>query len=292
MQTEEKIKEKVRQRYTRAVTGGGSCCGSSQELVQIRIPDKRVASVAGYEPEELRTLPADAVANSFGCGNPLAFAGVKEGETVVDIGSGAGIDCLLAAEKVGPKGKVIGIDMTPAMLEKARANAQRSGAQNVEFRFGYAEEMPVEDSSADWIISNCVINLSPNKPGVFAEAARVLRPGGKLSVSDIIVEKLPWFLRRSTALYTSCVSGAIPESEYLQGLRNAGLQNVNVTSRIVYDRDQILSFLQDSAMFRAAYRLFPRAIAGLVDRYIVGKIWSAKIVAQKTEVKNENRLVV
>jgi len=277
---EEKIKSRVRKRYTEAVIEGSGCCGSSSGC-GTSIPDQRVASVAGYSNEELRALPSDAVVNSFGCGNPLAFSGVQQGDVVIDIGSGAGIDCLLASERVGSEGKVIGIDMTPVMIEKARANAKKAMAGNVEFRFGYAETMPVETGTADWIISNCVINLSPNKPAVFKEAFRVLRPGGRLSISDIMVERLPWLLRRSTALYTSCVAGAIPEKEYLSGLQNAGFSDVQVTERIIYDRDQIVHFLQDSRFFGYISRHFSGTFRSFIGKFIEGKIWSARISAKK-----------
>ncbi len=162
------------------------------------------------------------------------------------------------------------------MIRKAQTNAAKAGYQNVEFRQGEAESMPVADGTADWIVSNCVINLSPNKPRVFAEAFRVLKPGGTLSVSDIMVESLPWLLRHSTALYTSCVAGAIPEAEYVQGLRDAGFTDVTVTERIVYDRDQIAGFVKGSGFFS-------RLLFHDIDREIVGKVWSAKIVARKPQ---------
>lgn len=283
---QEKIKQQVRERYTAAVTTGSGCCGGSKSCgtasdSENLIPVDRVVSAAGYSAEQLNSLPADAVSNSFGCGNPVAFAEVKEGQTVMDIGSGAGIDCLLAAQKVGPQGKVIGIDMTPVMIEKARKNAARAGVNNVEFRMGEAEKMPVETGTVDWIVSNCVINLSPDKPAVFREAFRVMRPGGKLSVSDIMVEELPWFLRRSAVLYASCVAGAIPEKQYLDGLRQAGFSDVRVTDRIVYDRDQIVGLIQEAGFFGTFLKMFPRLTTRFLDRYIVGKIWSSRVVAAK-----------
>jgi SAM-dependent methyltransferase len=241
-----------------------------------------VAAVAGYDQTELRVLPSDAVANSFGCGNPLAFAGVSPGQVVVDIGSGAGIDCLLAARKVGPNGRVIGVDMTPAMIEKARENVRQAGLHNVEFRLGEAEAMPVDDASADWVISNCVINLSPDKPRVFKEAFRVLKPGGRLSVTDIMVEELPWFLRRSTSLYTSCVAGAISETQYLNGLLTAGFPDVQVTERIIYDHDQVMSLMPDVLGRRTSF--IRRPLRWLIDHYVVGTVWSARVVARKPEV--------
>ena len=271
MKTEDQIREQVRDRYTAAVSMKSGCCGSTAH----EIPSERVACCAGYSEEELKSIPSDAVQNSFGCGNPLAFSEVLPGQTVVDIGSGAGIDCLLAAQKVGPSGKVIGLDMTPVMIEKARKNAEKAGAKNVEFRLGEAEHMPVADQEADWIISNCVINLSPNKPAVFEEAFRALRSGGRLSVSDIMVEELPAALRGSSALYCACVAGAIPEKEYVEGLRKAGFEDVKVTERVGYDRDQILEILKEVEF------AIDEPLAALIDRSVAGKIWSAKIIARK-----------
>lgn len=275
MDKTERIHEEVKQRYTEAVTSRGGCCGGAETC-------KDPLAVSAYRPEELKVLPQDAVVNSFGCGNPLAFAGVLPGETVLDIGSGAGIDCLLAAQKVGPAGHVIGVDMTPVMIEKSRANAERAGATNVEFRLGQAEELPVENNTVDWIISNCVINLSPDKPRVFRELFRAMRSGGRLSISDIMVEKLPWFLRRSSALYTACVAGAIPEAEYLEGLRNAGFSDVKVTERFVYDHDQVVDLLNETRIFGPLTRLLKPWVRNILDKYIVGKVWSAKITGVKS----------
>jgi arsenite methyltransferase len=272
MKTEEEIREQVRDRYTAAVSMKSGCCGST---TQHEIPAERVACCAGYSEEELKSIPSDAVQNSFGCGNPLAFSDVLPGQTVVDIGSGAGIDCLLAAQKVGPNGKVIGVDMTPIMIEKAQKNAAKAGARNVEFRIGNAEKMPLADQEADWIISNCVINLSPNKPAVFREAFRTLRSGGRVSISDIMVEELPASLRESSALYCACVAGAIPEKEYLDGLRQAGFEDVKVTDRIAYDSDQIREILKEVEF------AIDEPLAELIERSVAGKIWSSKITARK-----------
>lgn len=277
--TEERIKEQVKERYTKAVTGKESCCGTKSTCCGAELPEDRVVSAAGYTAEQLSTLPADAIVNSFGCGNPVAFAGVQRGETVIDIGSGAGIDALLAAQIVGKEGHVIGVDMTPVMIEKARANAEKAALSNVEFRLGDAENMPVENGVADWIVSNCVINLSPDKPRVFREAFRVLKPGGRVSISDIVVEHMPWPLSRSAALHCACVAGAISESKYLEAMRQAGFQDVKVTERIHYDRDEVLHLIEESKMF--AHEYLKGFYKFLVDRYVTGKIWSARIVAKK-----------
>jgi len=279
--TEERIKEQVKERYTKAVTGAESCCGTKSSCcgAEASLPEGRVVSAAGYTPEQLSTLPADAITNSFGCGNPVAFAGVQRGETVIDIGSGAGIDALLAGQIVGKDGHVIGVDMTPVMIEKARANAKKAGLDNVEFRLGDAENMPVESGIADWIVSNCVINLSPDKPRVFREAFRVLKPGGKVSISDIVVEHMPWPLSKSSALHCACVAGAISESKYLDAMQQAGFTDTKVTERIYYDRDELLQLIEETKLF--GHRLLKGFYRFLVDRFVAGKIWSARIVATK-----------
>ena len=231
---EQTIREGVKRAYARAVTSpqSGGCCGSPS-------PKGVTAKLAGYTPEELAGLPQEAVVNSFGCGNPLAFSEVRPGDVVLDLGSGAGIDLLLAAEKVGPEGRVIGVDMTDEMIARARENIAASGMTNVEVRKGIIEELPVESGTVDWVISNCVINLSPDKPRVFAEIARVLRPGGRLLVSDIVAEEIPAWLRDNESLYNSCIAGAISEEDYLAGLRAAGLADVEVRERLVYEAVQI-----------------------------------------------------
>lgn len=279
MKKDEKVKELVRDYYTDALdrgccgpksTSGDSCCGPSEgEYVQL----------AGYDSKELTSVPDNAVQNSFGCGNPISFAQVESGQVVVDIGSGAGIDCFLAAEKVGPEGKVIGLDMTPAMLERARANAKFAGIENVEFRKGEADAMPIEDTTADWIVSNCVINLAPDKKRVFAEAYRVLRPGGRLSVSDIVAS-VPWFLR-SKSLYASCVSGALPEKDYLDAIRAAGFEDVKIVNRYTYDVEQLAVLFGDGRM---AGRLFKWAshpwLKPLANRFL-RRVASVQVMATK-----------
>jgi len=256
---------------------GSTCCEPIQKGVAVKS--------AGYTKEELGSIPADAVENSFGCGNPLAFSEVKEGEVVVDLGSGAGIDVLIAAGKVGPTGRAIGIDMTDEMLERARANIAQAGVTNAEVRKGFIEELPVDDASADWVISNCVINLSPDKPKVFAEIARVLKPGGKMLVSDIVCDDLPPEVLSDDGMYCGCVAGAISEHDYLQGLRDAGLVNVEVRDRIVYDASYIKTFVSSELS-----ECKPSGCCGssgnkptfddLVDQ-LDGKIWSAYVYAEK-----------
>ncbi|MGC4119295.1 MAG: methyltransferase domain-containing protein [Myxococcales bacterium] len=235
-------------------------------------------------------MPEDAVVNSFGCGNPVAMMGVKKGQTVLDLGSGAGIDLLLAAKKVGPKGRVIGVDMTDEMIAKARKNVRAAGLKNVEVRKGIIEKMPVESGSVDWVISNCVINLSPEKEKVFKEIARVLKPGGEMLVSDIVAQKMPAKLKNDERLYASCIAGAISEKQYLAGLRAAGLEGVEVRDRLVYDADQLEAFFISEIPEEeggccgggcgcgvAAEDLRPAA------RKLVGQIWSVKVYARKPE---------
>lgn len=242
------IRSTVAQAYARAVTAptsGSSCCGgASCGSATLQSP---TAVLAGYETDELSDLPAAAIEKSFGCGNPLAFSEVKPGETVLDLGSGAGIDLLIAAKKVGPTGRVIGVDMTDAMIEKARTNIAASGHANVEVRKGYIEELPVEDGSVDWVISNCVINLSPDKPAVFREIARVLKPGGRIRVSDMVVESLPDEVRDNEVIYAGCIGGAISERDYLAGLEAAGLVDAQAAERLVYSGDQLAFLLGDGA---------------------------------------------
>jgi arsenite methyltransferase len=216
------------------------------------------------------------VENAYGCGNPLAFVEVAEGQTVVDIGSGAGIDCFIASKKVGPKGRVIGIDMTPEMIKKATENAITGGYTNVEFRLGDAEAMPVNDASADWIISNCVINLSPDKPRVFAEIARVLKSGGRFSISDVVLgDDLPEDIAGSMHAWTGCIAGAIKETEYTAWLRTAGLREIKIMSRIVYD-DTVLKRLVSYYDLPIGKDRFQSLL-----QKISGNIWSAKIGGMK-----------
>jgi arsenite methyltransferase len=264
-QDRDQVRKNVQEDYTRAVKAKSGCgCGCSSEPVM----KGAAAKSAGYTKEELKALPADAVENSFGCGNPLAMTEVREGQTVLDLGSGAGIDLLIASQKVGPKGKVIGIDMTDAMIERARANAAAVGASNVEVRKGIIEELPVENGSVDWVISNCVINLSPEKEKVFGEISRVLRPGGAMLVSDIVAEDLPPELRASRYIHSACLAGAISEKEYVEGLRKAGLTEVAVRDRLVYNPAQLADLLESEK-------------AGEWTDRLAGKVASIRVFARK-----------
>ena len=279
MSKSDTIRKEVSQSYAKAVTTpatGGGCCGGTATSKGV------AAKLAGYTAEEVNALPTEAVVNSFGCGNPVAFSGVKPGDVVLDLGSGAGIDLLLAAKKVGPKGRAIGIDMTDEMIAKAKENIKAAKLDNVEVRKGIIEALPVEDSSVDWVISNCVINLSPEKSKVFSEIARVLKPGGQMLVSDIMVEHLSEELRQSKELYSSCIAGAIPEKEYLQGLRAAGLTDVEVRDRLVYDQDHIKG-LVDSEIDGGGCCGTGSAgdVTRLASTELKGKIWSANVYARK-----------
>jgi SAM-dependent methyltransferase len=227
----DEIRQAVKNGYAKVAMGGSnccapeaSCCGGPED------PTKAQSVLIGYDPDELDNLP-DGANLGLGCGNPVGLAELEEGMTVVDLGSGAGIDCFLAAQRVGPTGHVIGVDMTPEMLEKARANATADGFENVEFRKGFIEELPVDDSSVDVIISNCVINLSPEKEKVFADAYRVLKPGGRLMVSDIVLlGELPEEVKNSIYDYVACVAGASMKDDYLRMIRDAGFESVEVVS--------------------------------------------------------------
>jgi ubiquinone/menaquinone biosynthesis C-methylase UbiE len=195
----------------------------------------------GYTEEELGTVPEGANLG-LGCGNPVALASLKEGETVLDLGAGAGFDCFLASGKVGPMGRIIGVDMTPEMVEKARDNARKGNYANVEFRLGEIENLPAGDNSVDAVISNCVINLSPDKKRVFAETFRVLKPGGRLMISDIVLLKeLPDFIRNSIQAYVGCVSGAMLKDEYLKAVREAGFQDVKIIDETAFPAELMIS---------------------------------------------------
>jgi SAM-dependent methyltransferase len=194
----------------------------------------------GYTGEEMGAVPAGANLG-LGCGNPTGLAGIREGETVVDLGSGAGFDCFLAARRVGPSGRVIGVDMTAEMISRARQYAVRGSYANVEFRLGEIEHLPVADSIADLVISNCVINLSTDKPSVFGEAFRVLKPGGRLMVSDIVLNgELPDAVKNDGGAHSACIAGAVERSRYLGMLRDAGFERIQVLSETAFTSDLVV----------------------------------------------------
>jgi SAM-dependent methyltransferase len=243
METSE-IKTVVRERYAGFAEQGTSCCGGAGACGPTSIE-------IGYSAEELQSAPEGADLG-LGCGNPVALASLREGETVLDLGSGPGLDCFLAARRVGPSGRVIGVDMTPQMLDRARQNLRRTGLANVEFRLGEIEHLPVADSSVDVVISNCVINLAPDKPRVFAEAFRALRPGGRLMVSDIVLTKeLPPAVKDSVLAYVGCVAGASLKDDYLAAIRGAGFEDVSVAEETSYPADATGQFEEVAGTVRS-----------------------------------------
>ncbi len=224
-------------------SAGTDCCGSSGASAEA------TGAARFYSADELGDLPDTVTNASLGCGNPLAIAELQQGEVVLDLGSGGGIDCFLAAKKVGPEGKVIGLDMTPDMINLARRNAKKLDARNVDFRYGEMEDMPLPGESVDVVISNCVINLSPDKDAVFGEAFRVLRPGGRLSVSDIVVDgELPAPIRQNLNAWAGCIAGALDEADYLDKIRAAGFEDVQVLSRDYADLEETTEWEQVQAM--------------------------------------------
>jgi arsenite methyltransferase len=237
----EDVRKAVREGYAKVVKQDNSCCTpvksccGSTELIQ------DISKKIGYTDVELKAAPEGANLG-LGCGNPVALASLKQGEIVLDLGSGAGFDCFLAAGRVGEGGKVIGVDMTPEMIEKARENARKSNYANVEFRLGEIEHLPAADNSVDAVISNCVINLSPDKKGVFTEAFRVLKPGGRLMISDIVLLKeLPAFIKNSLEAYIGCVAGAMLKDDYLKAVREAGFQDVKIIDETAFPAELIIS---------------------------------------------------
>jgi arsenite methyltransferase len=226
------IKQSVRENYGKIARENGSCCtpkSKSSSCCNNTASTRDISKSVGYTDADIDSVP-DGANLGLGCGNPVALASLKEGETVLDLGSGAGFDCFLAAQKVGTRGSVIGVDMTPDMLDKARENARKSKFTNVEFRLGEIEALPIADNTVDVIISNCVINLSTDKPRVFREAYRVLKPGGRIMVSDIVLTKeLPEAIRESMSAYVGCIAGAILEEEYLGAIEAVGFKDVRVS---------------------------------------------------------------
>ncbi len=271
MSDRDPIKEVVKEKYGQAaltvVTGETSCC--SKKSTWQDCCDSITSNL--YDPAQTHELPEEAVLASLGCGNPTALAELHAGETVLDLGSGGGIDVLLSAKRVGPSGKAYGLDMTDEMLALARENQRKAGAENVEFLKGEIEDVPLPDNSVDVIISNCVINLSTDKLRVLAEAFRVLRPGGRLAVSDVVVRgEIPAELRRNMELWAGCVAGALEDSQYRANLTSAGFEGISIEPTRVYQTEDIRQIL-------AGQGFDVDALAPLVD----GKFASAFIRATK-----------
>jgi SAM-dependent methyltransferase len=268
--TDRSIKDVVRDKYgaaaLRVVSGGGGCCGGTTSAGAC---DPITSEL--YDVTETVGLPAEATAASLGCGNPTALARLTPGEVVLDLGSGGGIDVLLSARRVGPTGKAYGLDMTDEMLALARENQRKSGLTNVEFLKGEIEQIPLPEASVDVIISNCVINLSADKDRVLAEAFRVLRPGGRLAVSDVVVRgEVPAAVRRSVELWIGCVAGALSEADYRDKLAAAGFETIDVEPTRVYRAEDAREFLTGAG-------LDVDAIAPEVE----GKFMSAFVRARK-----------
>jgi ubiquinone/menaquinone biosynthesis C-methylase UbiE len=239
---QEEIKKAVRDRYADIAIKSGSCCLPSASCCGGKQTVEMISRDIGYRTEDLDAVPEGANLG-LGCGNPVALASLREGETVVDLGAGAGFDCFLAARQVGTSGRVIGVDMTPAMLDKARENAKKGGYGNVDFRLGEIEHLPVADNTADIIISNCVINLSPDKNSVFQEAFRVLKPGGRLMVSDIVLLKeLPAPLKESIDAYVGCVAGADLKEDYLDAIVKAGFREISIIDETIFPLRDFLGY--------------------------------------------------
>ncbi|MFQ5498761.1 MAG: arsenite methyltransferase [Candidatus Zixiibacteriota bacterium] len=270
----EEIKEAVKEHYGSAISGQTSCCGPQTFDPKAA---RRFAEMAGYSENELAAMPEGVT--SFGCGNPVNFIDVTKGQTVLDLGSGSGLDLILASSKVGTQGKVIGLDMTPQMIDVCKENLKAAGVTNAEVRIGEMEKMPVADCETDWIISNCVINLSPEKEKVFAEALRVLKPGGRMLVSDIVTLNLSDELRDNITAWVGCIAGAVEEDEYIRLAREAGFEDVAIIDKLVYDGPSLKALAND------ACGCGPNDVAlttAVVDKY-AGKVATVKLSARKPE---------
>jgi SAM-dependent methyltransferase len=242
--SDDEIRKVVREGYAGVARQASSCCGSAPTASTCSCGTDAARDISrniGYSDAEIDSAPEGSNLG-LGCGNPVALASLREGETVLDLGAGAGFDCFLAANRVGPSGRVIGVDMTPEMVEKARENARRCNYDNVEFRLGEIENLPAGDNSVDAVISNCVINLSPDKRRVFGETFRVLRPGGRVMVSDIVLLRdLPDAVRTSVQAYVGCLAGALMKGEYLHAIEAAGFGNIEVVDETPFSVDLMAS---------------------------------------------------
>jgi SAM-dependent methyltransferase len=271
---EKEIKRAVKEGYARIAKQATSyysskgCCGYAE------IPEE-ICKRMGYSEEEISAAPPESNLG-LGCGNPVAMAAIKEGETVLDMGSGAGFDCFLTSSRVGSSGKVIGVDITSEMVDKARTNARKGRYENIDFRQGDLENMPVADNYVDVVISNCVINLVPNKRLVFTEAFRVLKPGGRLAISDVVLTRmLPEFVKNSTRAYIGCLAGAIMKDEYLQIIRNVGFSDVNVVAEESFPVESLLRETEVSAAVE-----MPKISSGQ-QKEVADSVLSIKVSAVK-----------
>jgi SAM-dependent methyltransferase len=275
MKEPEEIKEAVKSRYARSALLGVSCCGGKSACCVGAGALEDISRRVGYTNEDLRIVP-DGANLGLGCGNPVALASLKEGEVVLDLGSGAGFDCFIAASQVGETGKVIGVDMTPEMIEKARQNARKTQYENVEFRLGEIEKIPASDDEADVVISNCVINLSPDKERVFKEAFRVLKPGGRLMVSDMVLLKaLPEAIRQSVEAYVGCIAGAAMKGEYLAAIEAAGFRDIKIMGEDIYPIELISA---DPVVQEISVEL---QLSGEATKDLAGSVASIKVSATK-----------
>jgi arsenite methyltransferase len=275
----EKIRKVVREGYGKIAKQSSSCCGPATSCCGSSRSAEDIGKNIGYTEEELRSVPEGSNLG-LGCGNPVALASLKEGEIVLDLGSGAGFDCFLAASRVGDRGRIIGVDMTPEMLEKARENARKINSKNVEFRLGEIENLPLADHSVDVVISNCVINLSPEKRRVFDEAYRVLKPGGRLMVSDIVLlRELPEVLKDSIGAYVGCLSGAILRNEYLKTISAAGFEDVKVIDETSFPAEFLAN---DPTAKRLIENL--KVPAEKVEKF-VSSIMSIKVYGVKPDIR-------
>jgi len=255
------IKKVVREKYGSIAREEKSCCAPSASCCKSASIEEEISKKIGYGDEELSSVPEGANLG-LGCGNPLALASLKEGETVLDLGSGAGFDCFLASGRVGKEGKVIGVDMTPDMIDRARYNARKGNYANVEFRLGEIENIPAADNSVDVVISNCVINLAPDKSRVFKEAFRVLKPGGRLMISDIVLLKeLPEAIRDSIEAYIGCIAGAMMKDEYLKTIKNAGFKDFQVLDETKFP----IEFLSNDPIGKEIIEKFKMPIENLKE---------------------------
>jgi arsenite methyltransferase len=229
------IKKAVRDAYAKSAKKNSSCCGGGETIKISAAQFREMGKAMGYSETEMASVPEGSNLG-LGCGNPVAVASLKPGQTVVDLGAGAGFDCFLAASRVGKSGRIIGVDMTPEMIDKARQNAEKGGYGNVEFRLGEIEHLPVADNEADVVISNCVINLAPDKAQVLKEAHRVLKPGGRIAISDLaLLKDLPPEIRASIEAYTGCIGGAIRVEEYRRAVAEAGFKDVEFAVKTADD---------------------------------------------------------